>query len=525
MKLIITLFMMISLVFAQNTAKILENLKSEKDTSLLSRKCGTSLMMEIKLHPEKFEKHLGSELKGILSRPTLSTSQISANGKIRVHYDISGTNFPNYNLDEFLLSVDSVYQAEIENFGYPFPPSDNGEGGDNLYDVYIVNLGSQYYGYTSPESELENKKWTSFITINSDYDDFPTTGINAAKVTFAHEFHHAIQIGNYINRYSTESFYYEITSTAMEEFVFPQINDYWNYLDSYFRNTNLTFSRYSGYELAIWNIYLEKKFNQNLLKRTWELMPNYSALESINLALEENGSNFGTELYDFGEWVFFTNHRVKENEYFTDGKNYPKLELSLPLIENYTYQFDIHSLTNSYYLSKINQNEIIDSVILQISNIDIASALISSFVTAEISLAIFNSQQGKFEINDLYSYDLTAESESNFIGKSFINNELSKNCIPQYYVDFVYPQPFRTSDILLFFPIPQTELNEIRLQIIDISFSKVFDGKISINKTTNRAFWNGILSNGKRIPSGVFLYVFVNENNDVKKGKFAVINE
>jgi len=525
MKLIITLFMMISLDFAQNHAEILKNLKSEKDTSLLSRKCGTSLMMEIKLHPEKFEKKLENEIKGILSRPNLSTSQISANGKIRVHYDISGTNAPNYNIDEFMLSVDSVYQTEIENYGYPFPPSDNGEGGDNLYDVYIVNLGSQYYGYTTPESEFETNKWTTFVTINSNYDNFPTTGINAAKVTFAHEFHHAIQIGNYINRYSTESFYYEITSTAMEEFVFPQVNDYWNYLDSYFRNTNLTFSLYSGYELSIWNIYLEKKFNQNLLKRIWELMPNYSALESINIALEENGSNFGTELYDFGEWIFFTNYRTKENEYFTDAINYPKLKLSLPLTENYTYQLDVHSLANSYYLSKINQNGITDSVVLQISNIDFASALISPFATTDISLAIYNSQQGEFKINDLYSYDLTVENESNFIGKSFINNELSENYIPQYYVDYVYPQPFHTSDMLLFFPIPQTELNEIHLQIIDISFSKVFDGKILINKTTNRAFWDGILSNGKRIPSGVFLYVLVNENNDVKKGKFAVINE
>ena len=62
---------------------------------------------------------------------------------------------------------------------------------------------------------------------------FLTKGINAARVTVAHEFHHAIQLGNYSYR-DSDLFFYELTSTSMEEFVFNSVNDYYNYLTDYF---------------------------------------------------------------------------------------------------------------------------------------------------------------------------------------------------------------------------------------------------------------------------------------------------
>ncbi len=77
------------------------------------------------------------------------------------------------------------------------PPSDNGAGGDNKYDVYIQNQGGGVYGYTEWESKVGSVNWTSFMVIDNDYIGYYSTGLDGMKVTVAHEFHHGIQLGNY----------------------------------------------------------------------------------------------------------------------------------------------------------------------------------------------------------------------------------------------------------------------------------------------------------------------------------------
>jgi hypothetical protein len=129
----------------------------------------------------------------------------------------------------FAAALESVYDFEVNHFGYPPPPSDNGEGGDNKYDIYIINTGRDTYGYTVLENEISpgSKRYTAYTVINDDFNGFYTSGIDAARVTAAHEFVHAIHIGNYINRFfEGDEFFYELSATAMEHFVFATIKDY-----------------------------------------------------------------------------------------------------------------------------------------------------------------------------------------------------------------------------------------------------------------------------------------------------------
>ena len=163
------------------------------------------------------------------------------------------------NLSLIAEAIDSAYNFEVNYLGYPPPPSDNGAGGDNLYDVYIVNLGGGLYGYTESETHLGGQKYTSFMVIDNDYSGYYSSGINGARVTLAHEFHHGIQMGNYILRFE-DTFFYEITSTAMEEFVYDSVNDYYAYMPSYFLSPQKAFAENDGYNLAIWNIYSKRKF-------------------------------------------------------------------------------------------------------------------------------------------------------------------------------------------------------------------------------------------------------------------------
>jgi hypothetical protein len=237
-----------------------------KDLKFEDRKCGFGLISQIKLNFNYFTLEQQNILKPLLQRKVKQTSMVSPSGFFRIHYDTTGSQTPIYdpsltaneNAYQVALAADSAYRFEVNFLTFPPPPSDNGEGGDDRYDIYITTADGNY-GFTQPETALGNDKWTSYMEIHYSFQGsgFATHGLGAMRVTVAHEFHHSIQMGNYILRWE-DSFFYELTSTSMEEFVFNTVNDYYAYMHSYFNSTDKSFSdpSHSGYDMAIWNIYI-----------------------------------------------------------------------------------------------------------------------------------------------------------------------------------------------------------------------------------------------------------------------------
>ncbi len=251
-------------------------------------KCAFGIVSQIKMNFDRYSPTQKAILKPLLSRPITDTSFVTPNGFFRVHYDLTGSSAPRYSLDSLAIALDSAYNFEINYLGYPPPPSDNGAGGDNRYDIYIVSLGNSY-GYTEPENEVApgTNRYTSYMVIDNSFAGFYTSGINAARVTVAHEFHHSIQIGDYIYRYDLDEFFYELTSTSMEHFVYPSIHDYYQYLPGYFDDTQFSLgknfgSRNQEYGLAIWNIFLKDNFGYDIIKKEWQLLPQMRALQAIS---------------------------------------------------------------------------------------------------------------------------------------------------------------------------------------------------------------------------------------------------
>ena len=346
-------------------------------------KCGMQLVNSIKQNLDKFTFEQQQILFPLLQRPITQTSTVSPNGFFRIHYDVNGNNAIGYDLNLLLQALDSVYTFEIISLGFPSPPSDDTSGGDGKYDIYVLNIVD--YGYTQPENKIADSRWSSYMVIDNDYPagSYFTQGINAARVTVAHEFHHAIQMGSYapseINSpYRNEDVYfYELTSTSFEEFVFDEVNDYYAYMPSYFNHPEYAMPNQSGYNMAIWNIYLQKNFGFNIIKRQWEHMPNKSALESIALSLRDS-STWGNELNKFGIWTYFTNLRAVSGKYFDEAANYPLItptatvlftppsktyDMTIAPVANYFLKISLPSpdgvffsiITNSDYLKTPNQ--------------------------------------------------------------------------------------------------------------------------------------------------------------------------
>ncbi len=360
-------------------------------------KCAFGIVSQIKFNLDRFNAQQRAILKPMLNRPVTDTSIVTPNGFFRIHYDKTGSDAPTYNLDSLKIALDSAYNFEVNYLGYPAPPSDNGAGGDNKYDIYIVSPASisNSYGETMPENEIAtgSGRYTSFIEIANDFSMFsnPTyhlnyngaNGINAARVTVAHEFHHAIQVGDYIYRYNLDEFFYELTSTSMEHFVYPSIHDYYQYLPAYFNNTQFGLgnnfdSFYREYALAIWNIFLQENFGYDIIKKQWELMPKERALQAISDSFSDYNTSFGVQFNKFGIWCFFSNYRSSfyTEKHFSSAADYPTLQpmISLNLNSSGTpVQTSCPPVTNNFIQFINQQNQ--DTLVALISNDDINACI------------------------------------------------------------------------------------------------------------------------------------------------------
>lgn len=472
-------------------------------------KCGFGIVNKVKLNLEKYPLERQQLINNLLQRPLRQTSMISPSGFFKIHYDTTGTNTPDYdqnltleeNVLQVALALDSSYKFEVDFLGYPPPPPDNGGGGDNRYDVYISNLGS-IYSYTELETPIGNDKYTSFMVINKSYDGFFSTGLDGMRISVAHELHHAIQIGNYILRQS-DIYFYEITSTAMEEFVFDDVNDYYAYIPDYFNNPRRSFPLNNGFNLAIWNIYIKENYGFDILKHQWELIPEHSALMSIILSFDSMQLDFGNELINFGIWTYYTNIRTIPGQYFPEASAYPLIS-TIPF--NFippSQLFILNSQPAANNFLKVNLPDS-NTLVVIFSNNDYQQALANPNTLFSFEYELFNdSTSGKRFINSFYSANFYVDSLDNWNIFEIMNdivvnvNDVYEN--NSYTLKQNYPNPFNPETNILY---QIKERGLVQIKVYDILGKEV---AILLNEEKEKGNYS-ISFNGINFSSGVYIY-------------------
>ena len=491
-------------------------------------KCGFGIVNNIKSNFSRFTPKQKSVLAALVQRPTTDTSFVSPSGKFRIHFNKTGSNAPAYDLKEFAKAADSSYNYEVNIMKFPAPPSDNGEGGDDRCDIYIQNLGYGNYGATTFD-QFDVVKGPTYIEVDNDFAGCYTSGISAASVTIAHELHHAIQNGKYIFR-GEDLYFYEISSTSMEEFVFDEVNDYYNYINNYFLNTGRALARNSGYNLAIWNIFLRDRFGYDIIKDIWEEMPNMRAVEAFSKVLSNYDTSLKVEFNRFGLWCYFTNTRVVPGKYFEEAANYPLVTTTMAMDfsrPTTTIKISTEPVSNNFY-EFIDGNNRLFSII---SNVDVQSSINSP--TTKISLDYSLSSQansGFRKLNPNYNYyskivsqDLTLLAETNILNDIPLNEgEVSVET-----AGYAYPQPFKYSEHqYLFLP---ASLNggggNVDLYIYSTDMNLVYSGQKRIVATEKIVVpWDARDSNQHKLATGVYFYV-IKCGEDILKGKFVIYND
>jgi hypothetical protein len=335
--------------------------------------------MDVKNRWEEFSPGVRARLQTILGvRPTLPDffdipllSGQSGPG-FRVHYartgadsvrnastDLSGfpgqpagpNGHPDW-VDTVGLILDSVWIREVDQIGFRAPVSDGScpTGDGPRFDVYLEGIGASYLGLTDNDGSAcyQQNRATAFIILDNDYAGLalypePDGPRRVLRVTAAHEFNHAIQFA--YNAFGAEvaagtgPYWYEATAVWMEDQVYDEINDYIQYLPSWFRRPELSFRTFSTnlndldrvlhpYALGIYGHFLSKKFPSfPVVRRIWESMSTVSGFnlfQAIDSSLGFAGfmpgavfpQRFLASLQEFYRWNYFVGNNRPLNVSF-----------------------------------------------------------------------------------------------------------------------------------------------------------------------------------------------------------------
>jgi len=289
-------------------------------------------------------------LAEILQRMERQTSVIGDSGRFKFHFDTTGPDAPalldasgnriagtaRAFVDSAVATITYVYAYETGTLGFHPPPSDGTLGGGPEYDIYISHIGPTDYGFTTPDYAAGTGDTSStFIEIDNDFS-FVTPaanrGIPSLRVTLAHEFHHAIQIGSY-GYWASDVWFHEITSVWMEDVVYHGENDYLNYVLGLFGPSQFTFpgtplptNDFIEYSRGILGKYFTKRFGQNTMLHVWQNIHGMPPLPAIDLTLHQITSQASSLPLAFAEWTlwnYYTGPRADTVNYYSEAPLFP----------------------------------------------------------------------------------------------------------------------------------------------------------------------------------------------------------
>lgn len=273
-------------------------------------------------HPENYR-----------SRPERDTFILSPSGNFYIHYDIEGYNAPDLDdsntpngipdyIDEVAIAADNAKQVIVNQLGFLEEIKDE----DQIYDIYIKNYSAGVYGYNIPD---ENISGASYIEIDNAYEEnmYLTSGLNTMRLTVAHEFFHAIQ-RSYRNSSSFgEGYFWEMSSTWIEDIIVPQGDDYIFWVDNFFEDVNQNISSTDGYSIALFGHYLTNVVGNNnpeIMRKIWERYAlGGSSINAIKYVLEyEYNTSFEFCWSDFCSRNFFNGQyqNMDNSIYFHDDQ-------------------------------------------------------------------------------------------------------------------------------------------------------------------------------------------------------------
>jgi len=433
-----------------------------------------------------------------------------------------------------ILSYVLPYESGI--LGYGEPVSDGMLGGGPELDIYIMELGNTY-GQTTPDEAIpEGGRTSSSMMIDNDFvfvRPDKNRGLPGLRVTLAHELHHVLQIGNY-GYWDNDAFFYEITSTWMEDMAYPEVNDYYNYLNAYwghFRNpeTPFTSSELIMYSRAIWGHYVSKRFGTDVMRETWENIKRARPQNAIDQTLRNHGMDFAGAYAEWSVWNYFTGARAKPAKYYTDGADYPQVVQSP--VDFPGSSRDVPGSLRSLGTHYAQVQRGVDTMTVMMANVDVAGTLLATIPLMPYTLHLRSSRvddsykltpigiYGKLDVTDMSlwaTWYMVRDTVRPYIDPSLFSSERP------------FPSPFcpgRAPRVYL--PVEDTEPQRGALFIFSASADlvrQIPDISSTVHLGRQMFSWDGRMDDGNVAPTGVYMFVIDLPGSRVT-GKIALVRE
>ncbi|MCH8568440.1 MAG: T9SS type A sorting domain-containing protein [Balneolales bacterium] len=232
--------------------------------------------------------------------------------------DNSQSGIPDF-IELLAFSADQAKNYYVHQSGYLSPASSDGS-----YSIFVRNLG--FYGFTG----LENGE--PFSVIDSTFDWIPGNDAEnerdgAARISVAHEIFHAIQY-RYANWQGPfgETAWLEMDAVVAENAVFPEVNEYLNFLNeqSIFRTPAQ--GTPVAYAHASWFKYFDEAIQPAFTKYLWERAAQNPEIRVENLVheeLESRGLSYHNEIVNLHLWHLASGTWSRPGFGFGQASRYP----------------------------------------------------------------------------------------------------------------------------------------------------------------------------------------------------------
>jgi hypothetical protein len=256
--------------------------------------------------------------------------------------DVDGNGIPDW-VDRTKRVFAHVWDVEVDRMGYRRPRSDRTSpvhGPNGKLDVFIANVGAiGFYGYCTSDDPARGTRATASAYCVVD-DDFSrrqfhgsATGVNALRVTAAHEFFHAVQYGY---DWLEDLWLMEGTAVWMEDVVFDGVNDNRQYLKvsplatAYamlpLDHDNPDYNEPdAGFHYGVWIFwrYLTERYGPGVVRGVWKRAdgragsPDDYSAKALAKVLKNRGRVLANVLADFAA------ANLRPNASYSEGAAYP----------------------------------------------------------------------------------------------------------------------------------------------------------------------------------------------------------
>lgn len=301
-------------------------------------------------------------------RPTAQHHYLTRDSLFLIHYDTEGgnavdpyssmvTGVPDWVI-ETEKALHKAYTLLVDSLGFDPPPMDtytypqDPPGG--AHDIYYRNWG--YYGMTYYPERIDRpgrpNAYAGYMVFENDFSasqNFHTHGVDALHVTAAHELFHLIQLGYTLELDGVSPkglWWYELSSSWFEDIAYPDVNDYANYVEPYFRDPMPLHKAGSdgleGYRTAHYGFILSDYREPGLWETIWNKFVERDAYAAIDHSLRDLvNTTFAASYRKFAGWNLLTGEQARPGVGYPDADRYPRIATkdtlyiteSLPLVK------------------------------------------------------------------------------------------------------------------------------------------------------------------------------------------------